>query len=725
MGEVYRAKDPRLGREVAIKVLPASFSQDADRLRRFEQEAKAAGVLNHPNITAVYDIGQHDGAPYVVQELLEGETLRAELAGGRFSPRKAIEYATQIAHGLAAAHEKGIVHRDLKPENVFVTKDGRVKILDFGLAKLTRRRRGSGPQTNLPTATAGTEPGVVLGTLGYMSPEQVRGKPADARSDIFSFGAILYEMLSGKRAFHGDSAGETRWRRSSRRIRRISRSPTRTSRRGSSASSATASRRIRSDASSRRTTWRSTSGRSRALRATVAAAAAPVLRSRAAPHAGARRRGRDDSGCRGVLGRPARVPRWKPRRPPRSCYSRLTFRRGNVLLRPLRAGRPDRRLQRRLGATAGRDLTRARGGPGVAAARRSRTPDLLSVSSSGELAILLHENATCAGPVGTGTLARVPLGGGARGRSSETSTRATGRRTASSSRSLRGLEGSTALEYPARQDALSHPGRPSSAARLAGRREGRSRSTRSRDAGCDRDDRPRRKARRTLSQDWIAWPASPGTRRARRSGWPVSTTSRAAGHGHLTRSTSPAAARHRAARPTSKSCTTSPATAACSWSARSACARSIYGSSGEKARAQPVLARPVRPSPASPSDGEDAAHRRRRGRRRPERLRYLRPTDGSARGQARRRRSPRPLTRRQVGPDDSRTGRTPSWSCFRRGPGAPRPRVEGPSGRTAASFLLPDGKTILFSASEPGKGSPRCTSGPVAGASRERSHPRS
>ncbi len=208
MGEVYKAKDPRLGREVAIKVLPASFSQDADRLRRFEQEAKAAGVLNHPNITAVYDIGTHDDAPYVVQELLEGETLRAVLSGGRVPPRKAIDYALQIAHGLSAAHEKGIVHRDLKPENLFVTKDGRLKILDFGLAKLTHQEEGN-QATNFPTATAGTEPGVVMGTLGYMSPEQVRGKPADPRSDIFSFGAILYEMLSGKRAFHGDSAADT------------------------------------------------------------------------------------------------------------------------------------------------------------------------------------------------------------------------------------------------------------------------------------------------------------------------------------------------------------------------------------------------------------------------------------------------------------------------------------------------------------------------------------
>jgi serine/threonine protein kinase len=208
MGEVYRAKDPRLGRDVAVKVLPASFSNDPDRLRRFEQEARAAGILNHPNITAVYDVGTVDGSPYVVTELLEGETLRSRLAGGALAPRRAIDYAIQISHGLAAAHEKGIVHRDLKPENLFVTKDGRVKILDFGLAKLTQPEKG-GLQTNLPTETAGTEPGVVMGTLGYMSPEQVRGRAADARSDIFSFGAILYEMLSGKRAFHRDTAADT------------------------------------------------------------------------------------------------------------------------------------------------------------------------------------------------------------------------------------------------------------------------------------------------------------------------------------------------------------------------------------------------------------------------------------------------------------------------------------------------------------------------------------
>ena len=207
MGEVYRAKDPRLGREVAIKVLPASFSQDADRLKRFEQEARAAGILNHPNITAVHDIGSANGAPYIVTELLEGETLRERLSTGAIPVRKATEYAIQIAKGLAAAHEKGIVHRDLKPENLYLTKDGRVKILDFGLAKL-KQEQNAGPQTDLQTMS-GTQPGVVLGTMGYMAPEQVRGKPADARSDNFALGTILYEMLSGQKAFRGESAADT------------------------------------------------------------------------------------------------------------------------------------------------------------------------------------------------------------------------------------------------------------------------------------------------------------------------------------------------------------------------------------------------------------------------------------------------------------------------------------------------------------------------------------
>jgi serine/threonine protein kinase/tetratricopeptide (TPR) repeat protein len=204
MGEVYRAHDTRLGRDVAIKVLPASFSSDRDRLRRFENEARATSALNHPNLLTLHDIGAHDGAPYIVSELLEGQTLRERLALGALPPRKAVDYGTQIAKGLGAAHEKGIVHRDLKPENIFVTDDGRVKILDFGLAK-------SQPEdtSELPTRTHGTEAGVILGTVGYMSPEQVQGQLVDHRSDIFAFGAVLHEMLTGARAFHGTSAIET------------------------------------------------------------------------------------------------------------------------------------------------------------------------------------------------------------------------------------------------------------------------------------------------------------------------------------------------------------------------------------------------------------------------------------------------------------------------------------------------------------------------------------
>nr|MBA3257663.1 protein kinase [Pyrinomonadaceae bacterium] len=192
-----------------IKVLPAAFSADAERLRRFEQEAQAAGTLNHPNILSIYDVTTHDGSLYVVSELLEGETLRERLNGAALPPRKAIDYALQISHGLAAAHEKGIIHRDLKPENLFITKDGRVKILDFGLAKLIEPRVESVGQTDVPTRIVHTSPGAVMGTVGYMSPEQVRGHAADHRSDIFSFGVVLYEMISGKRAFGGESAVET------------------------------------------------------------------------------------------------------------------------------------------------------------------------------------------------------------------------------------------------------------------------------------------------------------------------------------------------------------------------------------------------------------------------------------------------------------------------------------------------------------------------------------
>lgn len=207
MGEVYRARDTRLNRDVAIKILSASFAADSDRLRRFEQEARTVAALNHPNILGIHDIGTHDGTPYLVSEFLEGDTLREKLQAGPLPIRRAIEYALGIAHGLAAAHEKGIVHRDLKPENIFILRNGNIKILDFGLAKLVRSDASSEPAATL--GGSATLPGMVLGTVGYMSPEQVRGEVADQRSDIFSFGAVLFEMLTGKRAFKRDTSAET------------------------------------------------------------------------------------------------------------------------------------------------------------------------------------------------------------------------------------------------------------------------------------------------------------------------------------------------------------------------------------------------------------------------------------------------------------------------------------------------------------------------------------
>jgi len=209
MGEVYRARDRKLDRDVALKVLPAHLSESPEALARFEREAKAVAVLSHPNILAIHDFGTHEGTAYAVMELLEGDSLRQRLGGGALPVRKAVDYAAQVAHGLAAAHEKGIVHRDLKPENVFVTTDGRVKILDFGLAS-------QGPETGIgaedqqsETVSRLTQPGTVMGTVGYMSPEQVRGAPADHRSDVFSLGSVLYEMLTGRRAFQRGTAAET------------------------------------------------------------------------------------------------------------------------------------------------------------------------------------------------------------------------------------------------------------------------------------------------------------------------------------------------------------------------------------------------------------------------------------------------------------------------------------------------------------------------------------
>jgi serine/threonine protein kinase len=217
MGEVYRAKDARLDRYVAIKVLPAIVSADLDRRARFEREAKAIAALSHPNILAIHDIGQSESADaressrpflYAVTELLEGETLRDRLsAHGALPVRKAIDVAVQVARGLAAAHDRGVVHRDLKPENLFLVKDGQVKILDFGLARQTAPA-GSGSGAT-ETVAAMTDPGTVMGTVGYMAPEQVRGGSVDARTDLFAFGAVLYEILSGHRAFQRETAAET------------------------------------------------------------------------------------------------------------------------------------------------------------------------------------------------------------------------------------------------------------------------------------------------------------------------------------------------------------------------------------------------------------------------------------------------------------------------------------------------------------------------------------
>src|SRR5262249_21603441 len=208
MGEVYRARHGTLERDVAIKVLPAHLTSSPDALARFHREAKAVAALSHTNILSIFDFGTHEGVSYAVMELLEGETLRDKLEAGPISVKQAVDFAIQIARGLSAAHEKGVIHRDLKPENLFVQKDDHLKILDFGLAKRVGVV-GREDDTSAPTASQMTQPGEVMGTVGYMSPEQVRGLPVETRSDIFSFGAVLYEMLAGRRAFRGATRADT------------------------------------------------------------------------------------------------------------------------------------------------------------------------------------------------------------------------------------------------------------------------------------------------------------------------------------------------------------------------------------------------------------------------------------------------------------------------------------------------------------------------------------
>ena len=208
MGEVYRARDSRLERDVAVKVLPSHLAEDPSALARFEREAKAIAALSHPNILGIFDVGSEGGVAYAVTELLEGETLRAQLMDGALPVRKAVDYAAQMAQGLAAAHDKGITHRDLKPENVFVTAEGRLKILDFGLAKQVRPASAANA-TDSPTMGTLTDPGIVMGTVAYMAPEQARGQAVDSRADLFSFGAVLYEMLTGRPAFRRETATDT------------------------------------------------------------------------------------------------------------------------------------------------------------------------------------------------------------------------------------------------------------------------------------------------------------------------------------------------------------------------------------------------------------------------------------------------------------------------------------------------------------------------------------
>jgi serine/threonine protein kinase len=406
MGEVYRARDARLGREVAVKVLPEASSTDPDRLRRFEQEAKAAGALNHPNLMAVFDTGRHEDAPYIVFELLQGETLRERLAPGALPTRKAVDYAVQIAHGLAAAHEAGIVHRDLKPENVFVTKDGRAKILDFGLAKLRPTHDLADLSSEAATESEITGTGVVLGTAGYMSPEQVEGKPADHRSDIFSFGSVLYEMLSGRRAFRRDSSIET--------MRAILKEDPAELAEADGKIPATLERVVRR-CLEKRPEERFQSARDLAF-ALEAFSAPSATGSKALP--GPERSSRGFLFALGVAAvfvagavGAFRLGQKAADKPPPS-FQRLTFRRGSVwgarfapdgqtiIYGAAWDGQPIRLFTTRTDGPESRPLDLP-------------DADILAVSSLGEMAISLNRNYGIIPPASVGTLARIPLAGGA------------------------------------------------------------------------------------------------------------------------------------------------------------------------------------------------------------------------------------------------------------------------------------------------------------------------
>jgi serine/threonine protein kinase/dipeptidyl aminopeptidase/acylaminoacyl peptidase len=404
MGEVYKARDTRLDRDVAIKVLPQSLARDPVALARFEREAKAVAALSHPNILAVHDFGSSGETTYAVMELLEGESLRQRLSDGALPTRKAAEIAREIALGLAAAHDKGIVHRDLKPENLFLTREGRVKILDFGLARQLGLAESG--DTHSPTAAAGTEPGTVLGTVGYMAPEQLRGQPADHRSDIFSFGAVLYEMLAGRRAFHGETAIETM-------NAILKEDPPELSTSGKAIPPGL--ERIVSHCLEKKPDERFQSARDLAFdlgaqsTASVATGAAPTIPT---PSRWRRRLAFSVVGLAGLaiafwagtrLGTGSGVQKIR--------FQRLTFRRGNVLSARFAPdgqtvvysaaweGKPSELFSVRTDSLESRPL-------GLDHA------DVLSVSSRGELAVLIGRG-SLQRPGVPGTLARLPLGGGA------------------------------------------------------------------------------------------------------------------------------------------------------------------------------------------------------------------------------------------------------------------------------------------------------------------------
>jgi len=445
MGEVYRARDTRLDREVAIKLLPAEVSSDSDRLQRFEQEARATSALNHPNILTVYDIGTHAGSPYLVAELLDGEELRERLDQGPLPLRKAIDYAQQIVNGLSAAHEKGIVHRDLKPENLFITKDERVKILDFGLAKL-RSNPGATQGSEDDTRKAITNPGVVMGTVGYMSPEQVRGQLTDHRSDIFSFGAILHEMITGRRAFRRDTMAETM-------TAILKEEPEELTQSNPNVSAALDRIVLRCLEKKPERRFQSTSDLGFALDSLstprssssttlteVAAQATPQKANRRALIYGLAFLLLVIGIFAGVLAssylRKSSMPR----------YQQLTFRRG--IINHARFA-PDGKTLFYSASWNGNQLEIFSTSAGSNESRSLGIPnaDILAVSSSGELAILVKRK-PLAQVLGSGTLARVPLSGGAPRDMVEDVLEADWSPDGSSLAVTRYVDGRTRLEYP-------------------------------------------------------------------------------------------------------------------------------------------------------------------------------------------------------------------------------------------------------------------------------------